>query len=133
MLDEFSTLPFHEFESRFAHRVSNAQSIDEIRAAKDVVKYLVRAGAPLTLGTIRDSNITSDQLKEIQTAGLTLYGCRRFGGCGPDDYETLEICVLSGLCERGWSTFDYYSQALSPIEFGQAMDVLAFLIDSEEP
>jgi hypothetical protein len=133
MLEEFSTLPFQEFETKFAQRVSNAQSIDEIRGAKDVVKYLVRAGAPLSLGVVRDSNITSDQLKEIQTAGITLYGCRRFGGCGPDDYDTLEICVLTGLCEQGWSTFDYYSRALSPIEFSQAMDVLAYLIDSEEP
>ncbi|MBV1888587.1 MAG: hypothetical protein KUG51_04795, partial [Urechidicola sp.] len=76
---------------------------------------------PLELG---QSNSVNYNLLNIQTSAVKLYGCQRFGGCGPESQQVLSYCFSNPVCEQGWSLIDYYQNTLSPVDFKEVVNIL---------
>lgn len=128
----FTSLSDTEFESKFAGLVANASTPHEVDIAEEFISIMADSGVTLLMGRSNHSYPQPTEIPDIQRAALDLYSCDRFGGCGPSDWHTLELCFATGHCEPGWSTLDYYENTLSPVEFNLAMDVYRFLSGLQE-
>jgi hypothetical protein len=133
LLSMFTSLGETEFESKFAGLVANASTPREIDIAEEFITAMADSGVNFRLGRSDHSYPQPTAVPDIHRAALDLYSCHRFGGCGPSDWHTLELCFVTGHCEPGWSTLDFYENTLSPVELRLAMDVFYFLSGLQEP
>jgi hypothetical protein len=127
LLNMFTSLGEIEFESEFARLLANASTPREIEIAEEFISAMADSGVNFLMGRTDHSYPQPTTVPDIHRAALDLYSCQRFGGCGPTDWHTLELCFVTGHCDPGWSTIDFYQNTLSPVELRLAMDVFYFL------
>jgi len=133
--------PQHEFSSRlesapkaersdvFTALVRNASTPDQLMELIHINQSHAsrNGGVPLwTLG--RDSLQFHQQasLLNAQKVAILLFSCRRFGGCGPNQYPRLVLCSINFLraCSPGTSVQDNLHQTTPPADFELARSML---------
>ncbi len=103
--------------------LSQIESRKSLDIADIVFGALLRnKGVSLELGQDATTNIL--ELDRIHGYALDIYACQRFGGCGPDDFITLNACAFTPQCQRGWSLMDIYQSSISPNSFDQMMNIV---------
>jgi hypothetical protein len=112
-----------------ARMAVDADTPGELHAVRQMVTNLATAGPSRSV--FLDTTGLSDlvDFNASHRAALVLLECRKFGGCGPGDPLTLQHCVLSGVCERGWSREEAQRNLLTPVEWEIALSILG-LFDS---
>lgn len=125
-LDE-SIENIQEASDKFIDMLSQIQSRSALGRASNTMRFFSEElGMPLQLG--QDSKVINPlDLEYVQTMALNLYACEIFGGCGSNDYLTLEICEISNQCQPGWTTYDFYQNTFSPVYFEQIINILNHL------
>jgi hypothetical protein len=131
-MNKFSEMEFEEFEDYFADSVANAESMQQVRAAESMAKYLQESGTPLTFGLKKDRMSAPGSDSSTLRAAFTLFACTRFGGCRPDDFQTLQYCTLTGNCEQGWDMQDIYSYTLPPLEYERVASIVQYISQRQE-
>ena len=61
-----------------------------------------------------------------QQVAMTLFSCRRFGGCGANQYYSMVYCIafLSGNCRLGANLEEMLYQTTPPATFNLALEIL---------
>lgn len=128
--EEYSSLDVvsNEFLERITQAPSRRSMLDITRTMRS---FSHGFSAPLQLG--QSESVSSKDIYNIQRAAMHVYACQRFGGCGPDEFLTLEMCVLTSQCQQGWSLMDFYQNTLSPLNFTEVMNIVYEIQRLEEP
>lgn len=116
-----------EASDGFIALLSQIESRSALVSASNAIMFFSNElGIPLQLGQDNDL-INPLDFEYVQDAALNLYACEVFGGCGSNDYLTLEICIITNQCQPGWTMYDFYQNTLSPIYFDQVISILNHL------
>lgn len=90
----------------------------------------------LDQATFDDSTYSIANLNEIPRsdyssvidAGLELYECRVFGGCGANGVRLLSRCVFDARCKEGWDYEALLYETLSPQQYRAVNDLVNGLL-----
>ena len=62
---------------------------------------------------------------------LEIYGCKRFGHCGPDHASTIGLCMAVAGCQPGDDSLDLIAWLVSPQQLAMAMMIVDMIEDHE--
>ena len=134
--------PQEEFRSRieeekessrsdlFTRMVQNAQNPDQLFDLMTLNQRYAdeNHGSPLwTMGVEMLHFNPQANLLKAQEVALVLYSCRRFGGCGPNQYFRLVLCSINylGSCPPGTSVRQNLRETTPPATFELAGHILS--------
>lgn len=111
-------------DARFPEQLLELISINERHARAHGMIPLWQMGNDIGRAYFPDSI-----LLDAQTVALQLYGCRRFGGCGHDQYWTMLACQswLIGRCRAGAGLDDVLYLTTPPVDYALALEILGQL------
>lgn len=110
--------------------LNEANSLHEIEAIGLLVSsgYIDRDLIPeltLTDGGISETFAVTDRI------ALEIYGCHRFGHCGPDQAATISLCMMITGCQPGDDYLDLIAWLVSPQQLAMAMMIVDMIQEHE--
>ena len=110
--------------------LSEADSPDELKA----IGLLISSGH-IDRDLIPELTLADEGVGETYavTPGLALeiYGCKRFGHCGPDHASTIGLCMAVAGCQPGDDSLDLIAWLVSPQQLAMAMMIVDMIEDHE--
>jgi hypothetical protein len=106
-------------------RIATAEDPYSLQAA---YRFLARNGGWEADADLGAQASPAAPLAQAQETALLLYRCRVFGGCGPNDLDTLTACAAMAACRPGFGLVDLLREIHSPAEFRLAEQIAARLL-----
>lgn len=78
----------------------------------------------VTALTEESENLGPLRAPNIYRAALDIYSCQRFGHCGPQNFASIEYCLLLAECQPGQDYLDLLSWTMSPRDLERAVDIV---------